>query len=59
MREFISLILLMVLTFGIALMAMVIGYTIWFWFTDTLFYRRIQRARRERLVNKFMEGLKK
>lgn len=59
MREFISLILLMVLTFGIALISMVIGYTIWFWFTDTLFYRRIQRARRERLVNKFMEGLKK
>lgn len=59
MREFISLILFMVLTFGIALMSMVIGYTVYFWFTDTRLYRRIQRARRERLVNKFMEGLKK
>lgn len=59
MREFFSLMLFLCLTFGIALMSMVIGYTIWFWFTDTLFYRRIQRARREKLVNKFMKGLKK
>lgn len=59
MREFMSLILFMVLTFGIALMSIVIGYTVWFWFTDTRFYRQIQRARRDRLVSKFMEDLKK
>ena len=59
MRELFSLGLFLCLTFGIVLMSMVIGYTVWFWFTDTLFYRRIQRARREKLVNKFMEGLKK
>ena len=59
MRELFSLGLFLCLTFGIALMSMVISLTAWLWFTDTAFYRRIQRARRERLVNKFMEGLKK
>ena len=59
MREFFSLMLFMVLTFGIALMSILIGYTVWFWFTDTAIYRRIQRARREKLVNKFMKDFTK
>lgn len=59
MREFFSLGLFTVLVFGIVVMLAVITLSAWFWLTDLPIYKRIQRARREKLVNKFMEGLKK
>jgi hypothetical protein len=51
--------LFMVLVFGCALMSVVILASAYIAIMDSDIARRIRLARREKLVNKFMEDLKK
>lgn len=59
MYEFFSLALFTVLVFGCALMSAVILISTYIAIMDSDLARRIRLARREKLVNKFMEDLKK
>lgn len=59
MYEFFSLMLFMVLVFGCALMSVVILASAYIAIMDSDLARRIRLARREKLVNKFMEDLNK
>jgi len=59
MYEFFSLALFTVLAFGCALMLAVFLLSIYILVMDSDLAKRIRLYRREKLVNKFMEGLKK
>jgi hypothetical protein len=59
MLELFNLLILGVFAFGFLVIISLVGYTIWFWFTDSKLYRVYMQRRRERLLNKFMEGLEK
>jgi hypothetical protein len=59
MLELFNLLILGVFLFGFLLIISLVGYTIWFWLTDSKLYRSYLQRRRERLLNKFMEGLEK
>ena len=59
MLEFISLLIFTILVFGCVVILMAIAVGTYLGFADSQLCRRIRLWRRERLVNKFMEDLKK
>ena len=59
MLELFNLMILGVFVFGLLVIISLFCYTIWFWITDSKLYRHYLQRRREKLVNKFMEGLRK
>jgi polyferredoxin len=59
MSELLNLALIGIFLFGLFTIFMLIGYTIWYWITGTKLYQSYIRNKREKLVNRFMEGLKK
>ena len=59
MYELLNLALIAVFLFGLITIFLVVGYSIWYWITGTKLYISYIRRKREKLVNQFMEGLKK